>query len=177
MFVNSTESPQALVVNASGSVTDITKYVPAADPARAGRLRRQPRADRAGRLAGNPWVRPGGARPRFRGPQRRRRPGAGSLRRRPLHRRRRLHRRRSTTALRCGRLPVLPAGSPPHSAAHRARAPRSSPRSAPATGSSPCSWSPPASDGGSPVLRYEVTATPSGAPERQVAAITHVTAT
>jgi len=166
VFVNSSDSPQALVVNPDGAVTDVTKYDPAEPPP----------ARRSGAEPGAPTSRPGGGKavaPTV--------PAAG---------------------LAPGSLPTNPPTTAPPAVGPPATGP---PATAPPTTSSSVtpppsttqpptvpgvptiaqvsagdgviavSWRPPASDGGSPLVRYQVTATPSGAGQSASASATSTT--
>lgn len=156
VFVNSAGTAQALVVNASGAVTAVSKYVPVAARATPGRAA-------ATTAAGN-----GSA---GRGPAPASNPAGPA----------------SAASAAGGPAVTAPAVSPPTTASTATAPPATIPASAsPTTGAPPptqpptvpgvpvvtqvsagdgvitVSWAAPASDGGSPVLGYQVTATPSG---------------
>ncbi len=156
VFVNSPDSPQALVVNAEGAVTDIAKYV-LANPAGPVRHGRGHLADASGTTgatapANTPGPSPAGpintasslpgptptAPPTTAAPTT---PPPATLAPSP------------TTALPPGPTTTVPPTSPGPATNLAVHA---------GDGVITVAWSPPASDGGSPVLRYQVTALPSG---------------
>ncbi len=176
VFVNSTGSAQALVVNASGSVTAITKYVPA--PPTPARGRAATPAAAGGPEPGSAGPSPGSA-GRSRGHR------AAPHRRRPLLRRPGSSADRSTAD---HSTPVDPASDaavcqPSSNYPPPSTQPPTVPGSAPVTPGQrrqrvvTVDWAPPASDGGSPILSYQVTATPSGARQSVGAATTSATLT
>ncbi len=170
VFVNSSASPQALVVNPNGAVTDITKYTPPApnhvSPGRAIR-------------SGSPTLVPG----RGRTPTPTAAPSGPSTVS-PVSAPPVAPAAPATTE--ANGPPSTPVTSPPTSASlPTATSPPTSASLPTATTVPPAvpgvptvtevsagdavvtvTWSPPASDGGSPVLRYQVTAAPSGASRR-----------
>lgn len=172
VFVNSPGSPQALVVNADGAVTPITKYVPAAPAGGVG-----PNSGSSGPAGGpahgrSPAVT---SQPSPVGPGNTASAPSGPAATAPA-----ATTSPATTSLATGAGPPATTTPPPPTLSTPATSTAGPPPS-PATTQPPTvpgvpaisqvtagdgvitvSWSPPASDGGSPVLRYQVTATPSG---------------
>ncbi len=163
VFVNSSGSAQALVVNASGAVTAISKYVPVAARPVLGRV---------------------GAAGKGKGPPPASNPAspASAATGAPLT----SGGPPSTPTAGAPPSPVSTTTAPPTTAPPTTALPTTTPSKTPTTSPPPptqpptvpgvptvtqvsagdgvvtVSWAPPASDGGSPVLRYQVTATPSG---------------
>jgi hypothetical protein len=157
VFVNTPGTPQALVVNGSGSVTSISKYQPAAPTSAKKR-------SAGGRSVASPTLSPNAAG----GAPGRTPPGGGNPATSPPIS------PPTTSPPTTGPPPsVTPPTQPPPTPSPTTQPPTSQPPTVPGApavtqvnagdGVLTVGWSPPVSNGGSPIVKYQVTATPSGA--------------